>query len=145
MNNLLEESIIRIVNPDAKEEVRSTILDNLDKYNMIYQYDKNSNMKEMANQLENLRHGMMKFYGEIEKKNHTKKTTFNILIIVKDIDEIYNTDNWWDSGDYKSLDQIKCAMGSLARLGKNVGIQIIYTTTSPDFQSELINLTTKTI
>lgn len=143
MNNLLEESIIRIVNPDAKEEVRSIILDNLDKYNMIYQYDKNSNMKEMANQLENLRHGMMKFYGEIEKKNHTKKTTFNILIIVKDIDEIYDADNW--NGDYKSLNLIKCAIGSLARLGRGVGIQIIYTTTSPDFKSELINLTTKTI
>ena len=144
MNNLLEESIIRIVNPDAKEEVRSTILANLDKYNMIYQYDKNSNMKEMANQLENLRHGMMKFYGEIEKKNHTKKTTFNILLIVKDIDEIYHTEIG-DDTDYKSLDLLKCAIGSLARLGKNVGIQIIYTTTSPDFKSELINLTTKTI
>lgn len=144
MNNLLEESIIRIVNPEAKEEVRSTILANLDKYNMIYQYDKNSNMKEMANQLENLRHGMMKFYGEIEKKNHTKKTTFNILIIVKDIDEIYHTEIG-DDTDYKSLDLLKCAIGSLARLGKNVGIQIIYTTTSPDFESELINLTTKTI
>lgn len=144
MNNLLEESIIRIVNPEAKEEVRSTILANLDKYNMIYQYDKNSNMKEMANQLENLRHGMMKFYGEIEKKNHTKKTTFNILIIVKDIDEIYHTEIG-DGTDYKSLDLLKCAIGSLARLGKNVGIQIIYTTTSPDFESELINLTTKTI
>lgn len=111
---------------------------------MIYQYDKNSNMKEMANQLENLRHGMMKFYGEIEKKTHTKKTTFNILIIVKDIDEIYHTEIG-DGTDYKSLSNIKFAMGSLARLGKNVGIQIMYTTTSSDFKSELVNLTTKTI
>ena len=94
MNNLLEESVIGIVNPDAKKEVRSTILANLDKYNMIYQYDKNSNMEEMANQLWQLQTSMMKFYGEIEKKNHTKKTTFNILIIVKDIDEIYHTENW---------------------------------------------------
>lgn len=29
MNNLLEESVIGIVNPDAKEEVRSTILANI--------------------------------------------------------------------------------------------------------------------
>ncbi|MBQ4030964.1 MAG: hypothetical protein II625_04345 [Bacilli bacterium] len=144
MNNLLEESIIRIVNPDAKEEVRSIILDNLDKYNMIYQYDKNTNMEEMANQLHQLHMGMMKFYGEIEKKTHTKKTTFNILLIIKDIDEIYDSDKC-DSANYKYLDSIKGSMGSLARLGKSAGIQIIYTTTSSDFKSEIVDNTTKTI
>ena len=139
MNNLLEESVIGIVNPDAKEEVRSTILANLDKYNIIYQYDKNTDIEEMANQLIQLQTGMMKFYGEIEKKNHTKKTTFNILVIIKEINEIFDNDN------YKYVDHIKFAVNSMARLGKNVGIQIVYTTTTDLDNPDLVNLTTKTI
>lgn len=90
-------------------------------------YKVSDNIEEAAATLSNAQHEMFTRYGKMEENdvNHIYKVYNAPLKIFRKVYIIDNLDKLYTSNDFKSVDQLKAAIDSIARLGKNAGIHLI--------------------